>query len=101
MRSVTTREPEWRREDLDLALGALALDREPVGPHGHPLNESTSPEADSNNRQGRYFYQGAHGGEPIVDHAEIERQRLIAAYKAKHPGADLSALTFIVERVER
>jgi hypothetical protein len=98
---VTTREPEWRPEDLDLALAAHALDREPVGPHGHPLSESTSPDADPNNPKGTHFYRVAYDGEPIVDFAEGPRQRAIAAYKQKHPGADMSALMFIVERVDR
>lgn len=84
-----------------MALAAQLLDREPVGPHGHPLAESTSPDADPNNRQGTYFYRVAHDGAPVIDHAEVARQRAVEAYKAQHSGADMSALTFIVERVER
>lgn len=84
-----------------MALAALSLDREPVGSHGHRLSESTSPLADKSNPRGEWFYQAGLGGEPIVDHAKVVEQRTVDAYKAKHKDADMSALTFIVERVER
>lgn len=55
IRSVTEREPEWDEEQLEL-ITALSVYEAGLGPHGLPLAETMSDDADPDNPNGKYRY---------------------------------------------
>ncbi|MBL5975374.1 MAG: hypothetical protein D3X82_16900 [Candidatus Leucobacter sulfamidivorax] len=91
------REPEWDDEQRAYVVEYLAWRRR-IGPHGHPMDEATSPLADpaNENAQWRYYADPL----PIVDYAMREREMAREAYK-KQIGEEgsMAGLIFTVERV--
>ena len=92
--SVTEREPEWSRADVE-ALDAIRQARAMVGPHGYPMDVAMSPEGDRSSWESKYEWVV---GPPVVDHAQAALDRTIAAYKKKYPNAEMGALRWRVEK---
>jgi len=72
------REPEWTPDQVALVLGVTGFEQM-LGPHGQPMDEATSPDADPSNPRGSHRYaagkltvtpEGAFVRLPIVDFAE-------------------------------
>lgn len=98
-RSVTTREPEWDLEQVELLLAYNAYQRE-LGSHGHSLVKATSPEADPNNYDSplRYVARG-----PFTDWAAKAEQDAADAYRASFPDGvspNMNGMYFTVEEIE-
>ena len=98
VRSVTVSEPEFSADDLALLRGHLREDRIPRGKHGHPLSEAMSPDADPSRHDAKYRYEVSL---PSTDFAQAALDAAVAAYEKSYPDADLGALKWRVERVER
>ena len=92
--SVTEREPEWSRADVE-ALDALRQVREAVGPHGYPMDEAMSPDGDPSSWDALYEWVPL---PPAVDHAQAAQNRFIEAYRKQHPDADMSAMRWRLEK---
>ena len=93
----TVTEPEWDDEQRALMLEYMRWQRR-LGPHGHPMDEATSPLADPANRDGTYRYYA--DPLPIVDYAERERALAAEAYrKSLGDGESMAGLIFTVERI--
>ena len=56
MRSVTEREAEWDDESYELAAALLSHEAD-IHTCGHPLSESSSFDANPDNRDGKYRYE--------------------------------------------
>lgn len=95
--SVTTREPEWDTEQVDLLLAAHAF-RADIGPHGHSLSKSTSEAANPNNYDSPLRYVG-HG--PFTDWAKKAELDRTDAYRAEAgKDANLNGMYFTVEEID-
>lgn len=81
VRSVTTRESEFDAEQIAYLI-AIRLYENNMGPHGQPMSEAMSNEADPNNYDGRWYYQGTG---PFVDWAKRAESDAVDAYKAQFP----------------
>lgn len=90
------REPEFdeRQRSLLLAHRALMAD---IGPHGVPMSEATSPDANPARHGGhRYVSPDL----PRVDYVAREKKRAEDAYFKKYPKAERAGLFWTVQRVE-
>lgn len=94
--SVTEREPEWARDDVE---GLLALlERGRVGSHGQPMSEATSPLADPSNRDRGWDYEV----DVFTDFAQQKLSREQEAFKQAYgDDADMASLRWVVRKVER
>lgn len=95
--SVTTREPEFDTEQVDLLLASAAFEAG-IGAHGFPMDEATSPEADPANRGGAYHYVTADA--PVVDYVEKARKDSETAYGKKYKDANTNGHIWPVSRVD-
>lgn len=98
-RAITTREPEWDSEQVELLLAAEAY-KSDLGAHGHLLSKATDPGADPNDYNNPLRYV-AHG--PFTDWAEKARLDKIDAYRRSFPeGTDvnMNGMFFTVEEIE-
>lgn len=96
IRSVTTREPEWNEEQIDLLLAAAAFKAD-VGPHGQLMSEATSDDANPNNYDSPLRFVGKG---PFVDWAEKAKADREAEYKAAAgKDANLNGMYFVVEKL--
>lgn len=96
VRSTTTREEEFDRDQVDLLL-AWRWWQKDTGPHGHRLSETTSDAADpSGSGSLRFTAQG-----PFWDHAEKARLDAIDNYRKQFPKDDPPNLHGAYWRVER
>ena len=93
--SVTTREPEWCRADVEALLAFIESGR--VGPHGHPLSEAMSRDGDPSNPDATIRW---HVPLPSIDFAQQALDREKRAYAKKYPDADMNALRWRVEKQE-
>lgn len=92
-----TREPEWNDEQRQLVIEYLRWQRR-IGPHGHPMDEATSPLADPANREAEWRYYA--DPLPIVDHAARARGLVEEAYRRNlREGDSMAGLIFTVEKV--
>jgi hypothetical protein len=95
-------EPEWSDEDLAILLALLELRAEeeqsaPVyGPHGRPMNEATSPDADENDRRYGWHYDVR----VRVDHAQKKLNRTKRERAEAFPDEDADSLQFTLVRVD-
>lgn len=99
MGSVTTREPEWDMEQVDLLLAAQAF-RADRGSHGHSLSKSTSAAADPTNYSSALRYVG-HG--PFWDWAKKAEMDKADAYRAEFPegsAPNMNGAYFTVEEAD-
>lgn len=94
--SVTQREAEWSRTDVEALIAYIDLHR--VGPHGQPMGEATSQDGNPSNRERKWDYVA----EPWTDFAA----RALA--KAKHEfkqsygdDAPVEEIIWQVKRVDR
>lgn len=86
--SVTVTEPRFTPHEKALLLASRRDDRQPRGPHGHPLSVSTDPET-----RGRWRMVG-----PTTDFATQKMNRDQDAYFKRHPTAkEDSSLLWRVE----
>jgi len=107
--STTTREPEFDATQRAL-VRTVQEQLDMVGPHGHPMDEATSPLADPNEPGGWYYAAGVEivnpAGQrrrvPIVDFAEKALLDAQDAYrKAAGDDANLNGLHWPVRRIDR
>lgn len=108
---MTRREAEFDREQYLLLVASDELESD-VGPHGHPMTEATSGEADPNNPDGAWFYRagvprpdrdGSTIYVPLIDYASKAREDAEDAFRASL-GKDQkmpNGLVFPVTRVRR
>lgn len=104
------RDPEWTPDQLAVALAIEANDRT-LGPHGHPIDEATSPEADPMNRRGSYAYkagvltttpEGLFVYAPLIDFAQKAGMDAEDKWReAAGPNANSNGMTWPITRVER
>lgn len=94
--SVTERESEWSRSDVESLIAFMESQR--VGPHGHPMDEAVSPDGDPSNRDRKWDW---HVPLPTMDFAQAALDRAKDGYKKSYPDADLGALRWRVEKRER
>jgi len=95
--ATTTREPEWDREQLAMMLAHIENEAS-IDSLGFPIAESTSPDGDENNKQGKYLYRAE---KPIVNFAARAQENAQEAYRKAHGGELPSYLHFPVKRYER
>lgn len=96
VRAVTRREPEWSAVDRESVLAVLER-RRMIGPHGHPIDEAMSPDADPSSWDAKYKYVVL---PPRRDYAQKALTDEQEAYRKKYPDADMSSLKWSVVRVE-
>lgn len=96
--TVSTPEPEFDDEQVAL-LHAYEHHRRDLGPHGYSMSETTSPEADPNNREGAFKFVST--GIPTVDYAEKARLDAADAFREQFKDANTNGLIFTVEKVDR
>lgn len=94
--SVTEREPEWSRTDVESLIAYMETQR--VGPHGYPMNMATSRAGDPSNPDREFDWVAPL---PDLDHATAALERMKTAYKKAYPDADMSALIWRVEKRDR
>lgn len=91
-----TREPEFDREQLILLLAASRLDAD-IGPHGHPMSEATSSEADPAVAGGWRYSAGPY---PDIDFAQQALDRAQATYDAANKNSDRAGHVWRVRRID-
>lgn len=70
-----------------------------IGPHGEPLAEATSPEANPADDRGRYYYRA---GKPIIDWAlRVQLQASSQMRASLQEGESMDGYYFPVEKVWR
>ena len=93
--SVTEREPEWSRADVEALVAHRERGR--VGPHGQPMSEATSQLANPSNRERGWDYE-------VDVYTDFAQQKLTqekdAFKRAYGDDADMSALAWIVRKVD-
>lgn len=94
--SVTERDPEFSRTDVEALIAYLETKR--VGPHGHPMSEAVSPSGDPSNPAREWDW---HVPLPTLDFAQAELDRVKKQYKDQYPDADTGALLWRVEKRAR
>lgn len=93
--SVTEREPEWCRADVEALIAFIEMGR--VGPHGQPMSEATSREADPSNPDRTIGYEV----EVWTDFAAKTLSEYKARYKAQYgDDVNMDELKFIVKKVD-
>ena len=93
--SVTEREPEWSRTDVEALIAYLEVGR--VGSHGQPMAEATSPLADPANRDRRWGYEV----DVYTDFAAKAETQFKEAFKRTYgDDVDMSDYRFIVRKVD-
>ena len=97
VRSVTVSEPEFSADDLALLRAHLREERTPRGPHGHPLSEAMSADADPSRHDAKYRYVASL---PVTDFAQRALDEAISKYVKAYPDADTGSLRWNVKRVE-
>ncbi|MCW2287041.1 YD repeat-containing protein [Leucobacter luti] len=94
--SVTEREPEWSRADVEALVAHLERGR--VGPHGQPMSEVTSELANPANKDRGWDYEV----DVYTDFAQQKLSREQEAFKKAYgDDADMSSLQWIVRKVDR
>lgn len=94
--SVTEREPEWSRADVEALIALLEAQR--VGAHGYPVSEAVSPLGDPSNPDREWDWVVPL---PTKDFAQAELDRVRNQYRESYPDADLSSLLWRVEKRTR
>jgi hypothetical protein len=94
VRSVTASEPEFTREQVDLFLAADLVEND-IGPHGHPVSETTSPLASGSKRQWHYVADG-----PFADNATQVEAEARERYAKQYPDKSLAGLFWTVKKVD-
>ena len=91
--SVTEREPEWSRSDVESLIAFMQTKR--VGSHGFPMDVATSPLGDPSNPEREWEW---HVPLPSVDYPSQELAKARKKYSDAYPDADMSALLWRVEK---
>lgn len=91
--SVTEREPEWSRTDVESLIALLEAQR--VGAHGHPMDEATSRDGDPSNPERKWDW---HVPLPTKDFAQEALDLRKKQYREAYPDADLSSMLWRVEK---
>jgi hypothetical protein len=94
---ITETEAEWDEEERELRLAYLADQADTCSGCGHPLEESTSNEADPNNPDGKYLYQPSN---PLICFSCEVREKTIKRLKKLETFKDRDVM-IITRRVER
>lgn len=94
--SVTEREPEWSREDVEALIALMEAKR--VGPHGHPMDEAVSRDGDPSNPDRKWDWVVPL---PTVDFPQQALDREKKRYSKSYPDAEVEALRWRVEKRER
>lgn len=92
--SVTEREPEWCRADVEALIAFLEMGR--VGPHGQPMSEATSPLADPSNPARQWGYRA----EAWTDFAAKVESEFRRDYKKRYGNDALDGIKIIVKKVD-
>ena len=95
IRSVSTVEPEFDAEQVAYLI-AIRLYENDIGPHGHPMSEAMSSEADPNNYEGHWRYEGTG---PFFDWAKRAESDAIDAYRSQFPKDSPPNMAGLVFRV--
>lgn len=96
------REPEWSDEDLAILLALIEIRAEEAaqaadyGPHGRPMDEATSPDADPADRRYGYHYETR----VRVDHAQRKLNRDRTDRAKAFPDEDGDSLIWSLVRVD-
>lgn len=94
--SITEREPEWCRADVEALIAYIEMGR--VGPHGQPMSEATSWEANPSNKDRTIGYEV----DVQTDFAAVALSEFKKAYKKQYgDDADMENLRFIVKKIDR
>lgn len=91
-----TREPEFDLEQLALSLAVERLDAD-LGPHGHPMSEASSSDADPS-KPGGYRYMANEA--PRIDYAAQALERAQEAFYKKWPDAERAGHLWHVRRID-
>lgn len=104
------RESQWTPEQVALVMGVRAFEKL-IGPHGQPMDEATSPDADPSSRDNKYVYkagvltttpEGLFVRAPMRDFAEQAKSHAEEAWrKAGGEAADNAGIFWPIEKVER
>jgi hypothetical protein len=104
------RESQWTPDQVALVLGVQAYQKM-LGPHGFPMDEATSPDADPSNRDNKYVFkagiltttpEGVFVRAPLRDFAKQAEAHAEEAWrKAGGDTADNAGIFWPVEKVER
>ena len=94
--SVTEREPEWSRTDVEALVAYLETQR--VGSHGYPMVEAISPDGDPSNPERKWDWEVPL---PVLDFAQAELDKVTKDYAKRYPDADMRALRFRVQKRPR
>lgn len=97
VRTVVEREPEWDGESYALMAALAEVEHTACSGCGEPLEESMSPDADPDNREGTHRYEV---GAPYRCFACDARERKVREF-ADAGGQVTQALRWPVTRVER
>lgn len=93
--SVTEREPEWCRADVEALIAYIEMGR--VGPHGQPMSEATSRLADPANPEREWDY----AVEAVTDFAARRESEFRRGYQAAYgDDVDWSSTKLIVKKVD-
>lgn len=96
---MITREPEWDPTEVNWLLASRDYEAS-IGPHGHPLAETMSSEANPANAEGAWYYTA--GPEPDVDWAMVASHKAEADYRELLPeGASMAGFQFPPRKVWR
>lgn len=94
---VVHREPEYSRDDVRLLVAQMMWERS-LGPHGYPLDEATSADADPDNHDAKFRFTV---GDPVRDFAEKAQKDAEDAYRKQWPDANMNGLVFQVKKESR
>jgi hypothetical protein len=94
--SMTEREPEWDRPQLDMMLAYERVMAD-MGPHGHPMSEATDPQANPS-VAGGWHYEANKA--PKKDYAAQAIDRAREAFYAQYKDADRSGDVWYATRVD-
>lgn len=104
------RESQWTPDQVALVMGVRAFEKL-IGPHGQPMDEATSPDADPSNRDNKYVYkagvltttpEGLFVRAPLRDFAEQSKAHAEETWrKANGDTADNAGIFWPIEKVER
>ena len=97
VRSVTTTEPEFDADQVAYLI-AIQLYENDIGPHGYPMSEAMSEEANPNNYDGHWRYQGVG---PFTDYAEKAKADAVDAYRAGFPKDSPPNMNGLIFRVAK
>jgi hypothetical protein len=94
--SVSEREPEWSRDELDMMLAYERVMAD-MGPHGHPMSEATDPQANPA-AEGGWVYKA--NSYPKTDYAARAIDRARDAYYKANPDVDRAGDVWYAKRVD-